>query len=87
MYGGPLVHKVLVKLLSHMLTLFHVPKKMKVGTIITVYKGGKKDIRNPNSYRAINPPVYSTCLKRSLLKILVQHPIDYKLGSEKDLGV
>jgi len=51
-----------------MLTLCHMPTKMKVGTIITVYKGGKKDERNTNSYRAINPPVYSTCLKRSSLK-------------------
>ena len=53
LYGGPLVHKGLAKLFSHMLTLCHVPKKMKVGTIIAVYKGGQKDKRNPNSYRAI----------------------------------
>ena len=31
---------------------------MKVGTIITVYKGGKKDKRNPNSYRAITLSSY-----------------------------
>jgi len=38
LYCGPLVHKVLAKLFSHMLTLCHMTKQMKVGTIITVYK-------------------------------------------------
>ena len=36
-------------------------------------------------------PVYSNCLKRSyyvaLKTILVKHPIDYKVGSEKGLVV
>jgi len=69
LYGGPLVHKVLVKLLSHMLTLFHVPKKMKVGTIITVYKGGKKVKRNPHSYRAIT---LSSCILKLFEKVLLR---------------
>ena len=69
MYGGPLVHKVLVKLFSHMLTLCHVPKNMKVGTIITVYKGGKKDKRNPHSYRAIT---LSSCILKLFEKVLLR---------------
>jgi len=28
-------------------------KESRYGTIITVYKGGKKDKRNPNSYHAV----------------------------------
>ena len=49
-------HWVLAKLFSHMLThpLSRAQEKeSRYGTIITVYKGGKKDKRNPNSFHAI----------------------------------
>ena len=42
---------------------------MKVGTIITVYKGGKKDKRNPNSYRAIT---LSSCILKLFEKVLLR---------------
>ena len=61
---------------------------MKVGTIITVYKGGKKDKRNPNSYRAITLSCILKLFEKVLLRRLEkQNPIDYKVGSEKDLVV
>jgi len=42
---------------------------MKVGTIITVYKGGKRDECNPNSSRA---NTLSSCVLKLFEKVLLR---------------
>ena len=60
-YGGTQLRRLLLILVNAMLNKSYVPEKMKVGVIITLFKGGKKRKDDPNSYRAIT--LTSTLLK------------------------
>ena len=53
MYTGFNIRFLLAKLYNAMLQFSYVPIRMKVGTIITLFKGGNKVRTDPNSYRAI----------------------------------
>ena len=52
-YTGSNVRYLLAKLFTAMLKFSYVPTRMKVGTIITLFKGGNKLRTDPNNYRAI----------------------------------
>ena len=60
-FGGTQLRRLLLILLNAMLKNSYVPAKMKVGVIITLFKGGLKRTDDPNSYRAIT--LTSTLLK------------------------
>ena len=74
-----------------MLRFGHVPNAMKKGIIFTIFKGGSKNRKDPNSYRAIT--LTSTLLKlfeRIILNrlddcnCLIEHPLQG--GFRKGLG-
>ena len=52
-HGGTQLRRLLLILVNAMINKSYVPEKMKVGVIITLFKGGKKRKDDPNSYRAI----------------------------------
>ena len=52
-FGGNILRKILSKLFTAMIKYSHIPKDMKKGLIITLFKGGNKIRSDPNSYRAI----------------------------------
>ena len=41
-HSGPVFRKTILSLINAMLLKSHIPKEMKIGIIITLYKGGKK---------------------------------------------
>ena len=90
-HSGPIFRKVLVTLFNSMLIKSHIPRDMKTGTVITLYKGGNKRKDDPNSYRAIT--LTSALLKlfeRLLYKRILQ-TIDAPLnplqgGFQKNMG-
>jgi hypothetical protein len=62
LFGGDLLIKKITSLFNLMLRYSHIPKKLKCGNIITLYKGGRKRKDDPGSYRAIS-------LTSSILKL------------------
>jgi hypothetical protein len=79
LYGGQIVKELIFKLFSCMLKMSYIPCDMKKGTIITLYKGGKKDKTDPNSYRAIT---LSSVFIRLYESVLL-----HKLETDKSLPV
>ena len=61
-HSGPVFRKTIFSLINAVLLKSHIPKEMKIGIIISLYKGGKKRKDDPNSYRA-------TTLTSSILKL------------------
>jgi len=51
-YGGFAIQPLLAKLFTAMFKVCHISIEMKMGNIFTVFKGGNKDKKDPNSYRA-----------------------------------
>ena len=79
MYSGHIFRQLLVTLYNSMLLKSYIPESMKIGIIITLYKGGGKRKDDPNSYRAIT--LTASVLKlfeRILLKRIssVQRPFN-----------
>lgn len=54
MYGGSTLLSAVTKLFQAVPHFTHKPTELKTGVIVTLYKGGNKDKRNPNSYRALS---------------------------------
>ena len=52
-YGKDALSPVLANLFTAMLRYAFIPKVLKRGVIITLFKGGNKRRDNPDSYRAI----------------------------------
>ena len=69
LFGGTLIRKVLVKLFSAMLEMSYIPLGMKRGIIITLFKGGNKNRKDPNNYRAIT---LTSCISKIFEKILLE---------------
>ena len=90
MYSGHIFRQLLVTLYNSMLLKSYIPESMKIGIIITLYKGGGKRKDDPNSYRAIT--LTSSVLKlfeRILLKriLSVQRPFNpLQGGFQKGMG-
>lgn len=61
-YSGPKFLITILTLFNQMLTWAYIPTQMKIGIIVTVYKGGNKRKDDPSSYRAVT-------LTSSLLKL------------------
>ena len=53
MYGGFAIQSLLAKLFTAMFKFCHIPIELKMGIIFTVFKGGNKVKKDPNSYRVI----------------------------------
>ncbi len=53
LYGGNTLVSCLVRLFNAFIELKHVPRALKRGLVITLFKGGNKKRTDPNSYRAI----------------------------------
>ena len=67
-FGGDLLRKVLAKLLTAMFKYAYIPLSMKKGIIVTLFKGGKKDKKDPNSYRAIT---FTSCVLKLFEKVIL----------------
>ena len=91
LYGGGIILSLLCKLFSAMLRYGHVPVAMKKGIIFTIFKGGSKNRKDPNSYRAIT---LTSCILKLFERIilnrlndsncLVEHPLQG--GFRRGLG-
>ena len=90
-YTGSNVRYLLAKLFTAMLKFSYVQTRMKVGTIITLFKGGNKLRTDPNNYRAITlSSVFIRVYENILLKrIDIQGNIKVDRlqgGFQKNLG-
>jgi len=71
MFGGHVVKSILCKLFNAMLKNSFVPRGMKRGIIITLFKGGNKLKTDPNNYRAITlSSVFVRLYENILLKLI-----------------
>ena len=61
-HSDSIVRKLVLFIFNSMLKHSYIPAKMKIGTVITIFKGGSKREDDPRSYRAIT-------LTSSLLKL------------------
>lgn len=89
-YSGCTFRKTFVTLFNAMLLKSYIPESMKIGILVTLYKGGNKRKDDPNSYRAIT--LTSSVLKlfeRILLKriLTIQRPFNpLQGGFQKSMG-
>ncbi|MEW8547363.1 MAG: reverse transcriptase family protein, partial [Candidatus Thiodiazotropha sp.] len=89
-FSGRVFRQYLITLYNAMLLKSYIPDNMKIGILITLYKGGSKRKDDPNSYRAIT--LTSSILKlfeRILLQRImsVQRPFNpLQGGFQKGMG-
>ena len=67
-YSGTVFRKTLKDLFNAMLRNSYIPTEMKIGIIITLYKGGNKRKDDPDSYRAIT---LTSCVLKLFERILL----------------
>ena len=89
-YSGTVFRKTLKDLYNAMLRNSYIPTEMKIGIIITLYKGGNKRQDDPDSYRAIT---LTSCVLKLFERILLNrissmqkpfHPLQG--GFQKGMG-
>ena len=90
-HGGPHLRRILLVLFNAMLKQSYIPEKMKVGVIITVFKGGNKRKDDPNSYRAITLTsallkLYERVLHTRLVNSVPQALNPLQGGFQKHMG-
>ena len=77
-YGGRTLHEHLSNLFNLVIKFEFIPREWKQGCIITLYKGGNKQRKDPNSYRGITllPVVFK------LFENVISHRISDILESD-----
>ena len=91
MYGGEVLLTYVTMLFNMMYRSLYVPDKMKMGVIVTLYKGGGKRKDDPKSYRAITLSscllkLYERCLLESLQNKLHDYIHPLQGGFRKHMG-
>ena len=73
-YGGCCLYGHIAHLFNAMIKLCYIPKSMRLGTILPIYKGGNKDKANPASYRGIT---LTSTLSKLFEKLLLERIESY----------
>ena len=90
-YGGKTLHKCLLKLYNSMFKCSFVPKMLKYGLIVTLFKGENKSKTDPNNYRAITLSsavlkLYEALLPESVKSEIKVQPSSLQFGFQSGVS-